>query len=49
MDETLTAAQAATAPATPNIEIVGYGIQVDGLGTATTPSAIYDVFAMPGT
>ncbi len=44
MDETLTAAQAETASDTPNIDIVGYGIQVDGLGTATTPSAIYGLF-----
>ena len=44
VDETLTYSEAATAPATPNIDIVGYGIQVDGLGTATTPSAIYGLF-----
>ena len=44
MDETLTAAQAATAPATPNIDIKGYGIQVDGLGDNDTPQEIFALF-----
>ncbi len=44
MDETLTAAQAATAPATPNIDIKGYGIQVDGLGDNDTPTEIFALF-----
>ena len=38
---TLTAAQAKTAPANPDVVVVGRGIQTDGLGTATTPTAIY--------
>ena len=37
---TLTAAQAATAPSTPDVTVVAKGIQTDGY-TATTPSAIY--------
>ena len=40
---TLTAAQKGTAPATTNIVITGYGIQVDGLSTST-PSGIYALF-----
>ncbi len=38
---TLTAAQAKTAPANPDVVVVGRGIQTDGLGDATTPAAIY--------
>lgn len=41
---TLTAAQKATANSTTNIVVNAYGIQTDGLGTATTPSAIFDLF-----
>ena len=39
---TLTSAQAATAPATPNIVINAYGIQTDNVGT--TPSAVWANF-----
>ncbi len=40
LKSTITAAQAATAPTNPDIEVNAYGIQTDGY-TATAPSAIY--------
>ena len=44
LEPTLTAAQAATANSSLSIDVNAYGIQTDGLGTATTPSAIFDLF-----
>ena len=41
VDPDLTAAQAATAPANPDVVVTGKGIQIDGLGSATTSAAIY--------
>lgn len=41
----LTYAQQQTAPATTNIVVNAYGIQTDGLGTNTTPTAIYGLFS----
>ena len=43
VDPDLTATQAATASATPNIVVNAYGIQTDGL-SVTAPSAIFDLF-----
>lgn len=44
LEPTLTAAQKATAPSTTNIVVNAYGIQTDGLGSASTPTAIYALF-----
>ncbi len=41
----LTAAQKDTAPANPDIEIIGYGIQIDNLGDADTPAEIFGLFS----
>ena len=43
VDPNLTAAQKATASATPNIEVKAYGIQTDGLDV-TTPTDIFALF-----
>ena len=44
VSETLTLDQAATLPTNPNIDIKGYGIQVDGLGDNDTPAEIFALF-----
>jgi predicted ribosomally synthesized peptide with SipW-like signal peptide len=41
---TLTATQKGTAPANPNIDVKAYGIQIDNLGDADTPTEIFALF-----
>ena len=42
---TLTADEKDSAPAKPDIEIIGYGIQIDNLGDADTPTEIFGLFS----
>lgn len=44
LDEHLTAAEAATAPANPKVTVNAYAIQTDGYGTGKTPSQIFNIY-----